>query len=192
VSINRNTVVGGDINIDATNSITTGTLDVSDSGLAGDINLKTSAGGNITIGGDLLAYTNAENRGNITLDGNVLLSNNVTVQTGVMGNLTITGTVDGTDAGGQNLTLTLQSGSATFEQAIGNSIPIGSLIVDGGNTTMPLTLGGNITSKGNIRLSSSVQLNTDVTLTADQINLGDEATGNSGSKASGEVHSGQR
>jgi filamentous hemagglutinin family protein len=167
------TTVGGNISIDATNKITTGSLDTSAS-LGGNITLK--AGGDITIGG-LIKSGQTTNGGNITLDGNVLLSNDAELNTSG-GNLTITGTLNGTGAdGGQNLTLSLGStGIATFEQAIGNSTPIGSLNVDGGDDNKPLTLGGNVISNANIKFSSSVKLNADVTLTADEIDFGDTGT----------------
>jgi filamentous hemagglutinin family protein len=175
-SINRTVFVGGDINIDATNSITTGTLDAGGtSGTPGNISLKTSAGRNITIGGDILAFGTTPNTGNITLDGNVLLSSN-DVTIGTFGQATIMGTVDGTGAGGQNLTLSLASnGSVAFEQAIGNNKAIGSLNVNGGSQNNALTLGGNVTSNAKINFSSpEISLNGDITLTADQINLGDQ------------------
>jgi len=161
------TTVGGNIDIDAANSITTGILDANALGIGGNI-ILTSAAGNLTIGGDIFATGNP-NGGNITLNGNVLLSNDARITSSGGGNLTLNGTLNGTGAGGQNLELTIATpGTIIFGNAIGNSTPIGNLTF----SSDELTLNNNVTSKGTISFSGNVTLTRDITLTADEIDFG--------------------
>ena len=168
------TGVRADINIDATTKITTGSLDTTGNGFPGNITLK--AGGDITIGG-LIRSAQGSNGGNITLDGNVLLSNDAEIFTSGTGNVTITGTLDGTGAGGQTLRLNVGEGSITFGKAIGDSTPLGDLTFV---STAPLTLNGNVTTTSNstISFSGPIQLKSNIKLTADEIDFGENDNAN--------------
>jgi CHAT domain-containing protein len=171
------TGVLGDINIDATNSITTGSLSTDtnqDFGTRGNILLDAN-GGNITIGGLISAGVN--DGGNIDLNGNVSLSNDTQIVTSGNSNVTITGTLDGTGAGGQNLSLNLGNGTLTFGAAIGSTKGLGNLAFA---TDKSLTLNGNVTttSGSTIRFSGPIELKSNITLTADEIDFGENNNAN--------------
>ncbi|MBD1837946.1 CHAT domain-containing protein [Coleofasciculus sp. FACHB-64] len=186
------TTQGGNINIDATGNITTGFLNASATFSTffngGNIDLITSAGGKIAIGGDLNSSGGAYGSGyDITLTGDVLLSNNATFTTigGTGygygsgygdGDIEITGTVNGTGAGGQNLTLNADTGNITFGNAVGNITPIGNLSV---NSASNVTLNGNVTTSSGsiISFNTPVTLNNNATLTADEINFNGAVSG---------------
>ncbi|MBD2084810.1 CHAT domain-containing protein [Coleofasciculus sp. FACHB-542] len=177
------TTQGGNINIDATGNITTGILNASSTFFnGGNIALITSAGGKIAIGGDLNSSGGAYGSGNnITLSGDVLLSNNATFTTigGTGygdGDIEIAGTVNGTGAGGQNLTLNADTGNITFGNAVGNITPISNLSV---NSASNVTLNGNVTtsSGSTISFNTPVTLNNNATLTADEINFNGAVSG---------------
>ena len=106
---------------------------------------------------------------NIDLKGNVsLAANTVTLSTGVVGvgNISITGNIDGTNAGDQNLLLTAGSGNIIFSGAIGNTTTLRDLVASSRGetqfngeikarnlTTDPLgstTLKGKVTTTGTI------------------------------------------
>ncbi|MBD2740388.1 CHAT domain-containing protein [Coleofasciculus sp. FACHB-1120] len=174
------TTQGGNINIDATGNITTGPLNASSTFFnGGNIDLITSAGGKIAIGGNLNSSGGAYGSGyDITLTGDVLLSNNTTFTTigGTGygdGDIEITGTVNGTGAGGQNLTLNADTGDITFGNAVGNLTPIGNLTV---NSASNVTLNGSVTTSSGSTISfnnGGVTLNAPgtMTLTADEIDF---------------------
>ncbi|MEP0790881.1 MULTISPECIES: CHAT domain-containing protein [Cyanophyceae] len=174
----RQFVIGG------TNSNGTITIDLPGTSFFTDGTIQTQ--GAIAVNGtitnsngfvNLIAPTttlNANINGNssISIDGNVLLGNNVALSARGYGStpISITGTVDGTGAGGQSLTLSAGTSPITFGGAIGNTTPIGNFtIVDAFATN----LNGNITttSGSTISFDSNITLNSDVALTADEINF---------------------
>ena len=145
----------GNINIDATSSIITAALNTSSPANGGKIDLTTSTAGNITIGGDLNSSGGDGNAGDITLSGNVLLSNSANLTSNNTlglpdGNITVTGTLNGTGAGGgQSLTLNAgQTGNITFGNAIGDNTPLGNLTIDSA---------GNLTAANSITATSLIQ-----------------------------------
>jgi filamentous hemagglutinin family protein len=114
---------------------------------------------------------------NITINGNVTLGSDVVLDTAATagGDISLNGTVNGTTAGGQNLTLVAGTGTINFGGAVGSSnIPIGGLIINSANNA---TLNGNITAASSISFNTPVTLTSDVTLTADEINWNSSFSG---------------
>ncbi|HBB32721.1 MAG TPA: hypothetical protein DDZ80_22055, partial [Cyanobacteria bacterium UBA8803] len=144
--------IGGNINLKAAGSITTGQINAFS---------FTSQGGQI----DLLANTNITtlgdidtNQNNITLAAPVTLGGNVTFTTSGAGNITFNKTVNGT------YNLILNTPTAQFNDIVGGSIPLNNLQVQGHTTTtnpaginiatLNNIITDNITSPGGITLTS--------------------------------------
>ncbi|MEW6494458.1 MAG: glycosyltransferase, partial [Cyanobacteriota bacterium] len=162
-----------------------------------------TASGGITLGN--LIATGSSNYGfplpggDITLIGPVTLANSSTnITTGISdglgaGNIRFSSTINGTTPGDQALNLTVGTGTVTFDAAVGEVTPLGSLNVTGGNGSQvfvksdltisnnnlafeqPVTLTGNATfnaGTGTIGFNSSLTTgNNALTLTADEIDF---------------------
>ncbi|MDE2342295.1 MAG: filamentous hemagglutinin N-terminal domain-containing protein, partial [Betaproteobacteria bacterium] len=141
------------------------------SGTAG----TTLVGGNVTTTGaqtyggslnvnaaSMLTTTN----GAVTVTGATTLGGDTTVSTG-SGAVTFTGTVDGTLAGADNLTVT-SNGTTKFGSMVGATTALASLVLNGTGADQ---LGGNVTTTGAQSYGGAVTLNGDATLSAGSGNL---------------------
>jgi len=130
----------------------------------------------IALNGNITGTDNAS----ITLNGPTLLNagNNTITTSG--GNISFLGTVNalnGTDPGSQNLTLNAGSGSIGFNNAIGDTTPLGNLTIESASN---VNLNDNVTtaSNGTITFNSPLTLiNPNTTLTADEINFNNPVSG---------------
>jgi hypothetical protein len=108
-------------------------IDVSGSSITGQGNASVSLSAPTILSPNITTANQ-----DIALTGAVSLSNSVTLDTGTSGggNINITGTVNGTSPGNQNLTLTAGSGDITITGAVGNTtIPLGTLQANSTGTT---------------------------------------------------------
>lgn len=138
------------------------------------------------------------NYGNISLTGNVTLTQANTIYTtsGTTGggNIIFNNPINGTTAGAQNLTLNSGTGTITFN-GIGNSAPLGNLIINGtgnvqlaGDYTFPSSYAFNnpvkLIGTTTINASNTLALNNtlsaganDLTLRANEINFASTVSG---------------
>jgi len=122
---------------------------------------------------------------NLTINGNVSLGDNITLDTGAgRGDISITGTINGTTAGAQALTLNAGSGNITLKGAVGSAtngvlgvvqanstgttqfggtVNAASITTNAGGTT---ELNGNVTTTGVQSYGDNVQLDNPLTLTS--------------------------
>ncbi|MEQ9372149.1 MAG: filamentous hemagglutinin N-terminal domain-containing protein [Coleofasciculus chthonoplastes F3-SA18-01] len=153
---------GGDITLDAADSITAAQIDAfSETSTGGEIQL--TANNNITLGGDI-----ATNQNNLIFNGSVNLAEDISATISGTGDITFHDTIDGT----QNLTLETENGIIEFNDIIGGSTPLNNLIVQGNITDNPI--GVNITAINNIitdNLTSPTGIS--FTSTRGQIKTGD-------------------
>jgi filamentous hemagglutinin family protein len=98
--------------------------------------------GQIRIGNGILT-----NNGAIALNGPTILTGSGTISTTASGgagtNITFASTLNGTSAGGQNLTLTAGTGSISFAQAVGGTTKLGNVTITSSGV---LTISNNFTS----------------------------------------------
>ncbi len=156
------TVTLGEINTStASNSVNSqaGTLDISSGNntinLTADINTSASEGQGSVV----------------NFNASVILpKNNVTINTignNSSGNITFNGTVNGSsnnNSGSNSLTLQTAEGDVTFNQAIGNTVPLQNLTINSGNvvTQSPVTVnngGINITATKDVNFADTVTAN---------------------------------
>ncbi|MEQ8537757.1 MAG: CHAT domain-containing protein [Coleofasciculus sp. D1-CHI-01] len=153
---------GGDITLDAADSITAAQIDAfSETSTGGEIQL--TANNVITLGGDI-----ATNQNNLIFNGSVILADDISITLSGIGDITFHDTIDGT----QNLTLQTENGIIEFNDIIGGSTPLNNLIVQGNITDNPI--GVNITAINNIitdNLTSPTGIS--FTSTRGQIKTGD-------------------
>ncbi|MDJ1174474.1 CHAT domain-containing protein [Roseofilum capinflatum] len=128
----------------------TGLTQINDTVNAGQI--RTNAGGTTEINADITTT------GEQSYNDAVILGSSVTFTTN-NGNLTFDNTVDGTTAGGENLTVQTGTGDLQFFGAVGNSVPLGdiTLVADDMSFEGSLAGTGNLTiepftNSQNIRL----------------------------------------
>jgi len=131
----------------------TGLTQINDTVNAGQI--RTNAGGTTEINADITTT------GEQSYNDAVILGSSVTFTTN-NGNLTFDNTVDGTTAGGQNLTVQTGTGHLQFFGAVGNSVPLGdiTLVADDMSFEGSLAGTGNLTiepftNSQNIRLGGT-------------------------------------
>ena len=102
--------------------------------------------------------------------GNVGLTDDVTLQAGLLGPITLQGTVDG------NAALTINTAAAsTLQGPVGSVTPLRSVTSDGVGS---LTLGGNVTTSGNQTYGEALNLSDSAVLTGDAGSLPLGVTGN--------------
>ena len=121
------------------------------------------------------------NNQNITIEGDTILGNNVSLNTnGGEGDVNFNGNVNGTTAGGENLTISTGNGNINFEEAVGNTTSIGNLTTNSSATTRfndsvqatSLTtdadgiteINGDVITTGNQTYNDPINLTNDVTL----------------------------
>ncbi|MEH2054314.1 CHAT domain-containing protein [Nostoc sp.] len=148
----------GFVNLNALSDIIAGSIDAnSTNGTGGAIALTANnriTSGNLTTNGN-----------DINLNGKVTLGSDVTFSTGSNspGNINFTTTVDGSNSGYDNLTLTAGTGNINFGGIVGGTTPLTSLnITSAANTN----IFGNITTNGNISITSPLNLNNDAIFNA--------------------------
>ncbi|MBT3394583.1 MAG: hypothetical protein HN411_05710, partial [Waddliaceae bacterium] len=161
--------------------------------------IQTPSGGSIAVNGNITGYGNATVRltgagavsttlvttlaanietagGHITIDDTVVLAEaaDVILRTGAgsPGNISITGTVNGTAGGStENLTLVSGTGSTTLDSAVGGSVPLGIIKLQSstGSETGTMTFAGAVTATKIITYAEaySVALNGGGTITSD-------------------------
>ncbi|HLO50686.1 MAG TPA: filamentous hemagglutinin N-terminal domain-containing protein, partial [Kamptonema sp.] len=193
---------GGAISLTATNSINVGAIDASTSfataSTAGAVTLN-SGTGNITLNGNINTSAVAGTGGNLTLSSNVILAQPTIALTtsGTTGNGTVavSGTLNGTTANANSLTVNAGAGNITFSGAIGGSTALGNLTANStGETVFSDTInvsslttnaGGTSQIKGNvtasdptgISLGEAVTITGNVAIAGDKINFGDTVSG---------------
>lgn len=129
---------GGNITLNAANSITSAQIDaISQTNQGGEIQL--TAPNTITLSGDITT-----NQNSLIFNGSVILADDISITLSGTGDITFQDTVDGT----QNLTLETENGIIEFNDIIGGSTPLNNLIVQGNITDNPI--GVNITAINNI------------------------------------------
>jgi len=128
----------------------------------------------------------------IEINGTTTLGNNSTLNTGAGdGDITFNGTVDG----GFNLTAIAGNGAINFEDAVGNTTPLGEITANSNGTTrfantvdaasLTTDAGGNTELNGNVTTSDAagqsygdaVTINGDVTLTGDELDFAANVSG---------------
>ncbi|MEQ8975955.1 MAG: CHAT domain-containing protein [Coleofasciculus sp. C1-SOL-03] len=153
---------GGDITLDAADSITSAKIDaISQTNQGGEIQL--TAPNTITLSGDITT-----NQNSLIFNGSVILADDISITLSGTGDITFHDTIDGT----QNLTLETENGIIEFNDIIGGSTPLNNLIVQGNITDNPI--GVNITAINNIitdNLTSPTAIS--FTSTRGQIKTGD-------------------
>jgi filamentous hemagglutinin family protein len=175
---------GGDVTLTANSGISIGDIEAfathntGGASIGGAVNLITSSG-NITTGNI------RTNDNNITLTGAVNLTSDLSLNiSGGGGNITFDNTVNGS----HNLRVdTGSSGNVSFNDAVGNSTPLGDLTVNSNGTSqfkgsvsaLNLTtnpggsteLYGNVTTSGNQTYNDGVQLFNNLTLDSSSRNI---------------------
>ena len=149
--------IGGDITVNAANTITAGQINAfSFTNNGGKINLI--ADNNITSLGNI-----DTNQNNIIFDAPVTLGSNVAFTTSGAGNIIFNNIVNG------NYNLALTTPTAQFNDIVGNSIPLNNLLVQG-NTTTTNPAGINITTVNNIK-TDNITSPGGITLTSNSRNI---------------------
>ena len=133
----------------------------------GDASVSLTSAGDITLGANIVTAGNE-----ITLTGPIVLGSGVTLDTTDGGNaagadLTLAGTVQGTTAGGQSLTLDSGAGNIALGGNIGTTTRLGALSVTGAVLYSPAT---TIRSTG-APFADAVSGNDDLTIDAGSGNL---------------------
>ncbi|EDX78711.1 haemagglutination activity domain protein [Coleofasciculus chthonoplastes PCC 7420] len=153
---------GGNITLNAANSITSAQIDaISQTNQGGEIQL--TAPNTITLSGDITT-----NQNSLIFNGSVILADDISITLFGTGDITFDDTIDGT----QNLTIETENGIIEFNDIIGGSTPLNNLIVQGNITDNPI--GFNITAINNIitdNLTSPTGIS--FTSTRGQIKTGD-------------------
>jgi hypothetical protein len=101
----------------------------------------------------------------VVLDGPVVLSANVTIDTDNNAggaNVSFTGTVNSATSTPRNLTVTAGTGSVSFGDKIGATQSLAVVDITGGS----ISLTGNVTSSGNITFTGNLTLNRNVTISS--------------------------
>ncbi|NJL51733.1 MAG: hypothetical protein HC930_05030 [Hydrococcus sp. SU_1_0] len=110
-------------------------------------------GGKINLTGEAIATRG----GKITFDGATTVSNNLTINSSVAknttagGDITFSSTLDGTSAGGQNLTLKAGAGDILFGDTVGGNTTFNNINVLGANA---VTANADITSSNLIKINA--------------------------------------
>jgi len=191
VSVGSATLRGTDFAVN--NSFTSsGAIDITNSGTVtknatGTISTTTATTGTFSTTGNVTTAANiTTNASNIGIGGNLVLSQgtNLTLSTGVgAGNLTVTGTTNGT-AGGADETFALEAGTGnlTLTGQVGDLVSVGTLTVSSATTArfvhnvttvgaQQVTAGTiqtnavHTTTNSNISLTGNLVLQNDTTLT---------------------------
>lgn len=170
-----------------TGNIFTGTL----TNPGGNITLTTGTDtAKIYLNNNLDTSDTTNPGGDLIISGNVILVPPTTTLSTISnlgsGNIQFNNTVNGTNPGTNNLTLSAGNGNITFVDTIGNTTPISNLIL---NTTGTTTLnsvtanslltnsggttqmGGNVTTTTTQTYNNNVILNNDITLTGTTLNF---------------------
>ncbi len=120
------------------------------------------SGATTTLNADILTAGNP-----ITINDSVVLGTDITLNTTAQAqpgaDIFIDGTIDGTTAGTESLTLTAGTGTVELGSAVGSETSLGGLEV---SSTSNLTVPGNITTDGNITLNSPVTITGNSTINA--------------------------
>jgi filamentous hemagglutinin family protein len=159
---------------------------------ANDININVSIGDSVS-GNDALNLLRVRAGNTVNFNNDVVIgsgngeivdisANNISLNgnTSIItrgGSISLSGTVNGTAPGRQNLTLDAGSGSIGFNEAVGDTTPLANLTIESASN---VNLNGNVTtaSNGIITFNSPLTLiNANTTLTADEINFADTVTG---------------
>ncbi|OCQ92476.1 hypothetical protein BCD67_07430, partial [Oscillatoriales cyanobacterium USR001] len=193
---------GGAISLTANNGINAGVINSNTSSAtaatAGAVTLN-STSGNITLNGNINTSAVTGTGGNITLSGSTILAQSATelTTTGTTGSgsITVSGTLNGTTANTNNLTINAGAGNINFSGTIGGSIALGNLTVNNtGNTvfgnpvnvsSLTTNSGGTTEIKGNVTASSATGITLgetatitgDIALTGDKINFSNNVSG---------------
>ncbi|CAH2571362.1 Mucin-21 [Planktothrix rubescens] len=179
---------GGNQTLNASGTITLGNINTStasnsSNSQAGTLNIL-SGNNTINLTGDINTSATQGQGSNVNFNANVILPEpNITINTtgnNSAGNVTFNGTVNSSiesNAGSNSLTLETGTGDTTFNQAIGDNIPLQTLTINSGNvvTQSPVNI-----ENGGININAT-----------QDVNLGDTITTNNNSPvnvvASGEI-----
>jgi len=179
---------GGNQTLNASGTITLGNINTStasnsSNSQAGTLNIL-SGNNTINLTGDINTSATQCQGSNVNFNANVILPEpNITINTtgnNSAGNVTFNGTVNSSiesNAGSNSLTLETGTGDTTFNQAIGDNIPLQTLTINSGNvvTQSPVNI-----ENGGININAT-----------QDVNLGDTITTNNNSPvnvvASGEI-----
>lgn len=159
---------GGNQTLDAFGSVTLGEINTrtasnSTNSQGGTLTI-TSGDHTINLTGDINTSATQGQGSNINFNANVILgSDNLTLTTtgnNSSGNVTFNGTVNGS----QRLTLQTGEGNVSFNQAVGDSIPLQTLTINSGNvvseSTVTVENGGiNITATQDVNFGGRVTTN---------------------------------
>ena len=179
---------GGNQTLNASGTITLGGINTSTASnstnsQAGTLDIS-SGNNTINLTGDINTSATQGQGSNVNFNANVILPEpNITINTtgnNSAGNVTFNGTVNSSiesNAGSNSLTLETGTGDTTFNQAIGDNIPLQTLTINSGNvvTQSPVNI-----ENGGININAT-----------QDVNLGDTITTNNNSPvnvvASGEI-----
>ncbi|MBD1898249.1 CHAT domain-containing protein [Coleofasciculus sp. FACHB-129] len=160
--------------------------------------LKIAPNADINLGGAFLHESSGSvaTASNITAENGInfksavtLTGADVTFKTGTgTGDITFNSTLNGTNPGGQNLTLEAGDGTIQFKNAVGTTTPLGNLTINSGNLNIAdaadMKLGGafeqlgsgTVSTAGNIQAETGISFSGNVTLSGNvKLNTG---TGN--------------
>ncbi|MEP0881336.1 CHAT domain-containing protein [Trichocoleus sp. ST-U3] len=178
--------------------ISKGTVDITAPLSVVTKNLTITNGGNLTIApnaninlvgafvqngsGSVATASNITAEKGISFKSDVTLTGadaaNIAFKTGTgTGDITFNSTLNGTNPGGQNLTLEAGDGTIQFKNAVGNSTPLGNLTINSGNLNIAaaadMELGGSfqqlgsgtVSTAGDIKAETGISFSSPVTLT---------------------------
>jgi len=173
---------GGNQTLNASGTVTLGgintsTVSNSTNSQAGTLNIS-SGNNTINLTGDINTSATQGQGSNVNFNANVLLPEpNITINTtgnNSAGNVTFNGTINGSSnptptlpllrGGSNSLTVETGTGDTTFNQAIGNNLPLQTLTINSGNvvTQSPVNVengGINITATQNVNFADTITTN---------------------------------
>lgn len=166
---------GGNQTLNASGTITLGGINTSTASNSANSQAGTldiSSGNNtINLTGDINTSATQGRGSDVNFNANVILpESQVTITTrgnNSGGNVTFNGTINGgieSNAGSNSLTLETGTGDATFNQAIGDSLPLQTLTINSGNV---VTRSAVTVENGGININANQDVNLGDTITTD-------------------------